>query len=762
MKAGPRGASLAAWLVPAGLVYFALVGGTAPGEVVPILRLVNSALGIGLIVLWMRAMPTRSDALDRSVLAALLLFLVSAVLAKAPHAAFEAAITTTAYAALFFLMRTALSNPATRSRTALWLGLTGVVVAAAYVAIWLMVWAEWLGAGQPGWTLFHLPLTGGPYGFKHNLALIAGLLIPFLWIAPSGIPGRIQRVIGGAVLIVVVYMAGSRALWVGAAFATLATLAMHFASSRRLPRLADRRWWLATGAALLAVAAIALFAPGLARPITDRLGDLLTISARRDLWAASLVEWHSSALTGVGPGGWPIWLPTTGYFDVSSFSLRHPDSLLFQLLAEIGIVGVAAVLLVAAGVWRSLRAAPPAPAIWVAVFLAVACLTANPSDLPFAVVLGAAWLAIAVPRVASDPAPTPHRALARARYALLGVIVVALGASSAAGILHDRARQLAESGDTGSARHALEVAITLDPGLALYRREQGVLLLASDNLPGALASLRQAAALDPADDITQAELAVALSLGGNNADGMAAAQRAIDLRRSALMNHLVLAWVADRAKQPVVSASALADSLVIAPWLAAADGWPALLHGGDQQAVLVEAARRAGTDPVARGAGTAAWLAGMTGRGDMIESAPVRQVERDRPSLGAVVAVLECDIPRAQQIVADAAATERGGPPYWVVNAMVERAAGHSSADAVNLATMLDPASIPTSDIPAFASAFDARADDQWIYDRVPMRLAGVGPEFPSEELGWSRWLSDPRHAARFAAPDSGLAQCND
>jgi len=126
------------------------------------------------------------------------------------------------------------------------------------------------------------------------------------------------------------------------------------------------------------------------------------------------------------------------------------------------------------------------------------------------------------------------------------------------------------------------------------------------------------------------------------------------------------------------------------------------------------------------------------------------------------VAVLACDIPGAQQIVADAAATERGGPPYWVVKAIVDRAAGHSSADAVNLATTLDPASIPTSDIPAFASAFDARADDQWIYDRVPMRLPGVGPEFPSEELGLSRWLSDPRPAARVAAPNSGLAQCND
>ena len=353
----PRGASLVAWLVPAGLVYFSLVGGTGPGELVPVLRLVNSAVGIGLIVLWLRAAPGRSDALDRWVLAALLLYLVSAVLAKSPHAALEAAMATTAYAALFFVMRTAMSDPGTRSRTALWLGLTGVVVAAAYVAIWLMVWSGWLGAGQPTSTLFYLPLPGGPYGFKHNVALVCGLLIPFLWISSSGVPGRVQRVIGIGVLVPVLIMAGSRALWVGAVLATLAAVGMRLAARRRLPGL-NRRWWLVAAAGLVALGAVAWLAPDMARAIADRLGNLLTLSARADLWAASVTEWRTSVLTGVGPGGWPIWLPTTGYFDITAFSPRHPDSLLFQLLAEIGLAGVAAVLLIAAGVWRALRATP--------------------------------------------------------------------------------------------------------------------------------------------------------------------------------------------------------------------------------------------------------------------------------------------------------------------------------------------------------------------------------------------------------------------
>ena len=242
---------------------------------------------------------------------------------------------------------------------------------------------------------------------------------------------------------------------------------------------------------------------------------------------------------------------------------------------------------------------------------------------------------------------------------------------------------------------------------------------------------------------------------------IAAAHRAVELRRSATVNHLVLAWVAGRAGQSETSATALEDSLVIAPWLAAADGWQALLQANSRQQLLEVAAAGATTDPIAAGPGSAAWLAGMTGRNEIINSAAVNQLVRDRPSLGAVIAVMACDVPRAEQIIADAERTERATFFYWVVRAMVESAGGHSSADAVNLASTLEPSVQLTSDLSASASAFGARADDQWVYDRIPIRLNSIGPALPSEEAGFSRWITDPRHAAVVAAPNSGLAQCN-
>lgn len=753
------GGKFASWLVPAGLVYFALIGGTGPGELQPILRLVNSASGIGLIVLWMRAAPRHSDALDRAVLGGLLLFLVSGVMARAPHAAFEAAVTTMGYVALLFVTRTLMSNSVIRTRTAQWLGLAGVVLATAYCAIWLLVWFRWLGVGQPAWALFDLPLPAGPYGFKHNVALAAGLLIPFLWVAPSGIPGRVQRAVGVTVLVPVLIIAGSRGLWMGALLATAVVLALQGLRRRRLASLTARQWGVSAAAGLLAVVAVAWLAPDLARAIGVRVGNIGTIGARWDLWAASLAEWNTSILTGVGPGGWPIWLPTTGYFDVTAFSPRHPDSLLFQLLAEIGIVGVAAVLFIVAGVLRTVRATPPTSAIWTAVLLLVASVTANPSDLPFAVVLGIAWLSIAVPRVALATPRAPRPTLARARYALLVAIVVFVGMSSVAGIFHDRARHASTSGDLETARRGLEIAIALDPGLGLYHREQAALLLATDDREGALAALQQAQLLNPADDITMAELAVVWSLGGRNEEAMAAAARAVDLRRSASINHLVLAWVATRGGRSATSAVALADSLVIAPWLAADDAWQVLLGHNGQEQVLDAAAVRATSQGIGLGTGNAVWLAGMSGRDEIVDSAIIKGLQRG--SLGAVIALLACDIPRAANLIADAADQEGATFTYWVIRAMVERASGRSSAGTAKIAAFLGPAAVLTSDVPAFASAFGARADDQWVYDRIPIRLDNVGPALPSEEAGLSRWIADPQRTAVTAAPRSGLAHCN-
>ena len=749
-------------LVPAAWVYFALVGGTGAGEVQPVLRLVNFALGIGLLVAWTRAAPRAADTLDRYALLGLLLFLVAAVMARSPRAAFDAALAASAYVALLYVSRTAMAESTIRIRIARWLGAAGVVLAITYCVLWLLLWSRWLGAGQPISALLNVPLPGGPYGFKHNIALVCGLLIPFLWVIPADGPVRLQRAVGIAALVTLIVMAGSRGLWLAALAASAAVIVLRRDSHGRRLNLRSRTWQLALGLGLVAVVLIVWLVPDLARAVGDRAGNLLSLRARWDLWAASLREWRGAVVTGVGPGGWPIWLPETGYFDLTTFSPRHPDSMPFQLLAEVGLLGVSAVAIALAGVARAVRNIPPAPCIWALAFLVAACVTANPTDLPFAVALGIAWLALAVPRAPGSTAngPGPRPRLWKGELALIGITAVFVGMSSWAGILHEQARGAADADDPDGARHAMELAVVLDPGLALYHRELAGLRLAGSDLAGAVDELQRAQSLDPADDITMAGLAVVWSLEGFPDRATAAAARAILLRRSASINHLVLAWVAIRGADSSAAASALADSLVAAPWLAADDVWHKLRGDLSIDGILHTAAARSMSDPWALASGNAAWLAAISNQPALVPKA-VAGASQGRGSLAAVAAMIGCDLPRADLLMADAAVAEAASPGYWVFVAMLDDASGRDSSDALNVVSLLGSTLVLTGAVPASSLVFGARADDQWVYRRVPLLLPAVGPAMPSEDLAISHWVLDPRGSAKRGAPQSRLAQCD-
>jgi tetratricopeptide (TPR) repeat protein len=747
------------WLAAAAWVYFALVGGTGPGEVQPVLRLVNASLGIGLLIVWMREAPRHADGLDRFTLVGLLLFLGAAVVARSPRAAVDAALAAAAYTALLYVSRTAMAEPRMRARTALWLGTAGMVLAVTYCVLWLIVWFGWLRAGQPASGLLNLPLPAGPYGFKHNVALLCGLLIPFLWLVPADRPVRLLRAVGAAAFLLLLLMAGSRGLWLAGLGATVAVVVLRKDSQGRRLNLRMRSWRLPLGVGLLAVVVVVWLVPDLGRAVGDRVGNLLSLRARWDLWAASLREWSSAVVTGVGPGGWPVSLPTTGYFDLTTFSPRHPDSMPFQLLAEVGLLGVAAVAMTLAGVARALRRIPPTPSIWALAFLLAACVTANPTDLPFAVALGVAWLAIATPRVASIEPRHRSQMLWGVDLALIGILVAFVGTSAGAGLLHEGAQGAATSGDLAGARRAMELAVALDPGLGLYHRELGALRVAANDLSGGVAELQRAHDLDPADDITMAGLAVAWSLEGDPDRAKAAAAQAIALRRSASVNHLVLAWVASRGGDSALASSALADSLVAAPWLTGDGAWQALRGALGIDDILRTAAARSISDPWGLASGNAVWLAALSDQPEHVGMAVAGAVP-SRGSLRALAAIVSCDLPEADALMAKAAGPEAASPDYWVIRAMLDTASGRLAGDALHVASLLgftlagDDASLSTS-------AFGARADDQWVYRRVPILFSAIGPALPSDDLGLSRWVLDPRGTATTGAPQSRLGQCD-
>ncbi|MEO7870231.1 MAG: hypothetical protein ABIS42_06445 [Candidatus Limnocylindria bacterium] len=127
----------------------------------------------------------------------------------------------------------------------------------------------------------------------------------------------------------------------------------------------------------------------------------------------------------------------------------------------------------------------------------------------------------------------------------------------------------------------------------------------------------------------------------------------------------------------------------------------------------------------------------------------------------ALVAVLACDVPAAEEIISKAASTRAASLSYWLITAMVESASGQNPTDIVRIASLLGSTAAMTGNVPMSASAFGARADDQWVYDRVPILLREIGPSLPSDDASLSRWLIDPRGTARAGAPLSGLAHCD-
>ena len=89
---------------------------------------------------------------------------------------------------------------------------------------------------------------------------------------------------------------------------------------------------------------------------------------------------------------------------------------------------------------------------------------------------------------------------------------------------------LARKGDLQGAAQAHRAALALDPKMKAPRRSLGQLLIALGDAPGAIVELERVAQQVPADGPTQAALAQAYTLTGDEARAAAAAARARELR----------------------------------------------------------------------------------------------------------------------------------------------------------------------------------------------------------------------------------------
>jgi O-antigen ligase len=300
--------------------------------------------------------------------------------------------------------------------------------------------------------------------------------------AADGVAARRRAaLLTGAVLVELVYLAATRArgAWLGGA----AGVAVFGLLAR--PRLSRRGAGLVLGGALAAVAVGVL--PG--RINSRDVGDTKRFASgvevaeasfdprspalrtRIAIWRRSLAMWRQHPFLGVGPGNWPVWLPRFAEPDArrdgvltTTLAAHEAHDDLLERACETGLVGLAALLALAAGVVinvrRRLRAGDASERVATAsaagalAALAGAGLTGFPLEMPGTLTLAglALGLAAASPRARTHEAGPPPSSARSRGVANLGVGLAAL---LVVGVAITAQRQLRGSYWLGEAVRAL-------------------------------------------------------------------------------------------------------------------------------------------------------------------------------------------------------------------------------------------------------------------------------------------------------------------
>ena len=197
----------------------------------------------------------------------------------------------------------------------------------------------------------------------------------------------------------------------------------------------------------------------------------------------------------------------TDHFDGNAIHPRHPDSAIFQLLPEAGLLGVAAAGLLLVGVGFPMLAESKAAA-WAAAVFAFGGLGGNPTDFPFLIATALAWAGTALPRP-QLPAASGHPVLRWVSVAGFRPRCRRSHVDAGGGVHYDAAAGRVRVGDLAGARRELDAALAFDPKMAIYARQRGIASLLLSEPAAAIADLQLATALNPNDDLSWRGLAVA-------------------------------------------------------------------------------------------------------------------------------------------------------------------------------------------------------------------------------------------------------------
>ncbi len=497
------------------------------------LRLVYDAMAAIALIPWLVLAVFRRDwrpssRLIPAIIACLAAFAISSATSRVPRISVEMFGYAVLLAEVYLLLVALMRRPEIRVHFGRLALLLCVVVSGLYLWQVTEAWIDWFGlVGRITIPPLRPAYLGLSLGSPNPLATLVLMLGGFA-LAANRLRGRPGRVAAAFVVLLVALttlITGSRGAWLGAAVGLVATAGVALLTQPEIRAHAREVARSRRGAIAVVVGIPVVVAAGALASLSGRLtvedGGLRAGFAR-----ASLQMFQGSPLTGVGPGTWGVLRSSNTLQTDPDLYVPHAHSLYLQALAEFGLVGVVAAVVVARtlGVLmvRSIRSDDAIrrrvayAALFAAVLLAVQQVTdmlVNVPALLLAVALPIAWLdATAAPGQGGMALDEQHRSTMRGRAVPLGAavltiaILVGLARIEAATSLARQGVALGNGGFWSEAAQLIGDAVNVDPGVNIYQFELGVSAANAGDLPRAEAALATSAM---ADDYTYAWLNLA-------------------------------------------------------------------------------------------------------------------------------------------------------------------------------------------------------------------------------------------------------------
>jgi tetratricopeptide (TPR) repeat protein len=611
-----------------GAVYLIYIGGAWWGIYSPHLRVATMllaafALALWAVIAWRNRAWRPKTAMWPAIIACLGSMAVSTAFSRAPRVSAEYLGYAIVLAALYLMLVRLFASVFFRERLATLATLLFALTAIAFLVRVGGYWAHW-------WDLLGRialpPLRPGYEGLTYNnpsaaLTMVALLAAP----AAATLGTASKRGIASIAIIlstvaIVAVVSGSRAGWLALALTVLLGAGAWSMRADSRPVLAKQLGSLLrqrSGRVAMAVVSVAVLgALVLVAPaILPRL--IAGGEPQRIGYALAAVRiFEQSPVIGTGPGTWVIQRPAVTTAAEADYYIPHAHNLELQTLAELGVVGaLAGVVLVLNILWvlrSGIRDEDAGRRRWawagglVLLYFFLHQLLDFYANLPaflFAAVIPLAYLDATGPPAAVVGRPALSRRLERAAAAG-GAVVVAI---SIAGLLLQelpalrqwQAVDAANARDWAAADAPAREAAAMDPNIGSYLFTAGLTAARVGDHAPAVAYFEQAARMS---DLPEAWLNLAAEQAqlGHVADAAASLERALRIGYQRPIVSMPAGDLALRIGHLQVADLAFSNALLRAPSLAADPWWQS---SPDRR----EALHRAVESAAARAAGSVAW-----------------------------------------------------------------------------------------------------------------------------------------------------------